>query len=345
MRRRALPVLPLPQRAAPEAGRRSLTVASALLGLGICGSATGQGASGMRRVGILSVASAVVSAQRIEAFRQGMRELGWIEGVSVQFHFAFADGDTGRVGALARALVDQGMDVIVTGSGVSTRALQQATKTIPIVMVTVADPMANRFIASFSRPGGNITGLSNQQEDVIGKLVELVHSVTPAAKRIAVVVNENNPSHAALWTAAQRACQALGVQPVRVAANGAAQLADAVAEIVRQRAQLVVVSADPMYTSERERLQFLFQATGLPVAYGLRDHVVIGGLLSYGVNFTEQWRHAAKFVDRILKGAKPADLPVEQPTRFELVINLKTAKALGLAIPPSLLLRADEVIQ
>ena len=345
MRRRPQNGLQLPQRAAPVAVRRSLTVVSALLGLGICGIATGQGASGMRRVGILIVASVIANSQRIEAFRQGMRELGWIEGVSVQFHFAYADGDTGRVGALARALADQRMDLIVNSSGVATRALQQATKTIPIVMVTVSDPVANGFVASLSRPGGNITGLSNQQEDVIGKLVDLVHSVMPAAKRIAVVLNENNPSHAALWTAAQRACQALGVQPVRVAASSAGQLSDAVAEIIRLRAQLVVVSADPMYTSERERLQFLFQATGLPVAYGLRDHVVIGGLLSYGVNFTEQWRHAAKFVDRILKGAKPADLPVEQPTRFELVINLKTAKALGLAIPPSLLLRADEVIQ
>ena len=274
-----------------------------------------------------------------------MRELGWIEGDTVQYQFAFADGDTGRLGALARALVDQNMDVIVNGSGASTRALQQTTKTIPIVMVTVADPVANGFVASLARPGGNITGLSNQQEDVMGKLVELLHSVTPAAKRIAVVVNENNPSHVALWTAARRACQSLGVQPVRVSASGADQLAGAATEIVRQRAQLVVVSADPMFTSERERLHALLQPTGLPVAYGQRDHVLVGGLLSYGVDFTERWRHAAKFVDRILKGAKPADLPVEQPTRFELVINLKTAKALGLSIPQSLLVRADEVIQ
>ena len=324
--------------------RRDTLVAGALLASRLHWPAHGQEISARRRVGVLQVPSAGINV-RTEALRQGMRELGWVEGKNVEYLFAFADGDVTRLDALARMLIAQRAEVIVCSSGVSTRALQRATKTIPIVMVTVANPVANGFVASLARPGGNVTGLSNQQEDVLGKLVDLLHELVPAAQRIAVLVNENNPSQAALWAAAQRACAALRLAPTRVVASAPEQLAGAVAQITSQRAQAVVVIADPMYTNELERIHALMLPARLPVAYGLREHVAVGGLLSYGVNFTEQWRHAAKFVDRILNGARPADLPVEQPTRFELVLNLKAARALGITIPRSLLLRADEVIE
>ena len=324
--------------------RRDTLVAGALLASRLHWPAHGQEISARRRVGVLHVPSAGINV-RTEALRQGMRELGWVEGKNVEYLFAFADGDVTRLDALARMLIAQRAEVIVCSSGVSTRALQRATKTIPIVMVTVANPVANGFVASLARPGGNVTGLSNQQEDVLGKLVDLLHELVPAAQRIAVLVNENNPSQAALWAAAQRACAALRLAPTRVVASAPEQLAGAVAQITSQRAQAVVVIADPMYTNELERIHALMLPARLPVAYGLREHVAVGGLLSYGVNFTEQWRHAAKFVDRILNGARPADLPVEQPTRFELVLNLKAARALGITIPRSLLLRADEVIE
>ena len=332
------------RRRGPAMSRRDTLVAGALLASRLHWPAHGQEISARRRVGVLHVPSAGINV-RTEALRQGMRELGWVEGKNVEYLFAFADGDVTRLDALARKLIAQRAEVIVCSSGVSTRVLQRATKTIPIVMVTVANPVANGFVASLARPGGNVTGLSNQQEDVLGKLVDLLHELVPAAQRIAVLVNENNPSQAALWAAAQRACAALRLAPTRVVASAPEQLAGAVAQITSQRAQAVVVIADPMYTNELERIHALMLPARLPVAYGLREHVAVGGLLSYGVNFTEQWRHAAKFVDRILNGARPADLPVEQPTRFELVINLKAARALGITIPRSLLLRADEVIE
>ena len=176
-------------------------------------------------------------------------------------------------------------------------------------------------------------------------MIGILHEVTPGARRIAIMLNESSPSHAAYWAAAQSACAALDLVPLRVASNTPAQLGAAVEEIVRQRSQAVVVVADPGYLNERERLRDLMQATRLPSAYMLRDHVVAGGLVSYSYDLAASFRYAAKYVDKILKGAKPADLPVEQPTKFELVINLITAKALGITIPQSLLLRADEVIQ
>lgn len=325
--------------------RRQITLAGLLAGLGAPRGGRSQTGSAMRRVGVLHVTSESVSVQRHQAFRQGMLELGWVAGKNIEYRFAYADGDVSRLDALARELIDHKAEVIVNSSGASTRALQRATKTIPIVMVNVANPVGNGFVASLARPGGNITGLSNQQEDVLGKLIELLHELAPSARRLAIVLNENNPSQAVLWAAAQTVCLALGLQPIRVPANAPEQLAAAVAQVVSQRAQAVVFIADPMYTSQVDRIAALMVPTRLPVAYGLRVHVLAGGLLSYGVNLDSSWRYAAKYVDKILRGAKPADLPVEQPTRFELVINLKTAKALGLTIPQGVLVRADEVIQ
>ena len=267
------------------------------------------------------------------AFAEGMHDLGWLDGKNIEYRFAYADGDVDRLGAMVNELIVQQVAVIVVSSPVVTRAAQRATKTIPIVMVYVG------------KPGGNITGITTQNELVLGKLIGVLHEVVPGARRVAILLNESSPSHPVLWAAAQSACAALDLVALRVVASTPEQLGAAVEEIVRQQSQAVVVVADPMYLNERERLRELMQTTRLPVAYALRDHAVAGGLLSYAYDITASFRYAAKYVDKILKGAKPADLPVEQPTKFELVINLKTAKALGLTIPQSLLLRADQVIQ
>ena len=304
-----------------------------------------QPAATIRRIGILSVSSEAAAAHVFAAFRQGMHDLGWREGKNVEYRFVFADSDMDRLDAAARQLVGQKVEVIVAGSSVVARAAQRATKTIPIVMVGVANAVGAGFVASLARPGGNITGVSNQADEVLGKLIEILHAVTPGARRIAIVLNESSPSYALLWAGAENACAALDLVALRVVASAPAQLGDAVEQIVRERSQAVVVVADPMYLTERAKLQELMQTTRLPVAYGLREHVVAGGLLSYTADLAANFRYAAKYVDKILKGSKPADLPVEQPTKFELVINLKTAKALGVTIPQSLLLRANEVIQ
>ena len=212
-------------------------------------------------------------------------------------------------------------------------------------MVGVSNAVGNGFVASLAKPGSNITGVSNQREEVLGKLIGILHEVMPGARRIAILLNERNPSYGWNWAAAQSACAALDLVALRVVASVPAQLGAAVEQIVRQQSQAVVVIPDPVYFNERTKLQELMQATRLPAAYGMREHVVAGGLLSYAADLAADYRSAATYVDKILKGAKAAELLVEQPTRYELVINLKTAKALGITIPQSLLLRADEVIQ
>jgi putative ABC transport system substrate-binding protein len=212
-------------------------------------------------------------------------------------------------------------------------------------MTNVNNALGNGFVASLAKPGGNITGITTQAEEVLGKLIGILHEVVPGARRIAILLNESNPSYAVFWAAAQSACAALDLVALRIVASTPAQFVAASEQIVRERSQAVVVVADGMFFPERAKLQEAMQHTRLPVAYQFREHVVAGGLLSYGSDVEANNRHAAKYVDRILKGTRPADLPVEQPNKFELAINLKTAKALGITIPPPLLLRADEVVQ
>ena len=305
----------------------------------------GQPSAAIRRVGMLLIASEAATVHLRAAFKQGMHDLGWLEGKNVEYRIAYADGDVNRLDALASELIGQKVEVIVAGSSAVTHAAQRATKAIPIVMVGVSNAVGTGFIASLAKPGGNITGISNQREEVLGKLIEILHAVTPGARRIAILLNESNSSYGWNWAAAQSACAALDIVALRVVASTPAQLGAAIEQIVRQQSQAVVVVADPVYLNERAKLQALMQATRLPAAYGLREHVVAGGLLSYAADLATNYRSAATYVDKILKGAKPADLPVEQPTKYELVINLKTARALGITIPKDILLRADEVIQ
>ena len=305
----------------------------------------GQPAAIIRRVGLLSGASEASGALLRTAFAQGMHDLGRLEGKNVEYRFVYANGDLDRLDALAGELIEQKAEVILLSSQQTAGAAQRATKTIPIVMAGVSNAVGAGFVASPAKPGGNITGFTSQQEEVLGKLIGILHEVAPNARRIALPLNESNPSHAAFWAVAQSACATLDLVALRIVASAPAQLGAAVGEITRQQSQAVVVISDGMYYGERAKLQELMQTTRLPVAYALRDHVVAGGVLSYGADLTANYRNAAKYVDKILKSAKPADLPVEQTTKFELVINLKTAKALGLTIPQSVLLRADEVIR
>ncbi len=305
----------------------------------------GQSAATIRRVGWLAYGSEASAPDLIAALIQGMRDLGWQEGKNVEYRVVYAYSDVNRMDVLASELIRQKAEVIVAGSAPTVRALQRATKTIPIVMANVANPVGNGFVASLAKPGGNITGIANLYDEVLGKLIGVLHEVVPGARRVAILLNETNPVHPVFWAAAQSACAALGLVALRVVADTPAQLDTAVGEIVRQRSQAVVVVTDGMYLTERVKLQELMQTTRLPVVHALREHVVVGGLLSYGADLAANYRHAATYVDKILKGVKPADLPVEQVTKFQLMINLKTAKALGITIPKSVLLRADEVIQ
>ena len=305
----------------------------------------GQPAATIRRVGVLSLGSEADTAHIYAALKQGMRDLGWLEGKNVEYRFVYADGDVDRMDTLASKLIGQKVEVIVVANAPATRAAQRATNTIPIVMAGVSNAVGAGFVASLAKPGGTITGITPQTEEILGKLIGILHEVAPGVRRVAIVLNETNAGHAAFWAAAQSTCAALDLVALRAVASAPAQLGIAVEQLVRQQSQAVVVTADAMYLAERAKLQALMRATRLPVAYGWREHVAAGGLLSYGPDIAGSYGHAAKFVDKILKGANPADLPVEQPTKFELVINLKTAKALGITIPQSVLVRADEVIQ
>ena len=305
----------------------------------------GQPAANIRRVGWVSLGSTTSPAEAYAAFREGMHDLGWLEGKNVAYQPAYADGDVDHLDVLANRLIAQKVDVIVVGNATTTRALQRATATIPIVMASVNNAVGSGFVASLAKPGGNITGITTLSEETIGKLIGLLHELVPGARRVAILSNLGNPNHAVFWDAAQSACAALNLIALRVVANTPTQFGAASELVVRQRSQAVVVVADPIYLNNRVELQGVLDATRLPVAYGWREHVVAGGLLSYAADLAASARQAATYVDKILKGAKPADLPVEQPRKFELVVKLKTAKALGLTIPPSLLQRADEVIR
>jgi putative ABC transport system substrate-binding protein len=325
------------RRAALRAGGIGLLVASR--------PSRGQVVATIRRIGWLSIGSKDSPVDLHIVFKQGMRDLGWQEGKNVEYQFMYADGNPDRLDAMAGELVRRAVDIIVVNNALTTRAAQKATTTIPIVMTGVSNPVSNGFVASLARPGGNVTGIAIVPEEVQGKLIGILHEIVPKARRIAILLNDRNLNHAALWSAAQTACSALDLDALRFAASAPAQFGAAVDQIVASRAQAVVVVADPLFLNERVKLQALMQTTRLPVAYSFRQHVLEGGLLSYSSDLAALFRYAAKYADRILLGAKPADLPVEQPTKFELVVNLKTAKSLGLTTTQSLLLRADEVVE
>ena len=298
------------------------------------------------RIGYLSSSRSSANPQLLQAFRQGLRELGWVEGQNVVIDYRFAEGRFERLPDLAAELVQLNVDVIVAGATPTTVAAKNATTTIPIVMVGVGNPVGLGLIASLARPGGNITGLSFSIGSLAtGKGLELLKDTVPKIRRVAVLSNPGNPSHTLAIREVQDAAPPLGVQIQLLEAREPSQFGTAFAAMARGRAEALLVISDSMFVLHRTPIADLATRNRLPSMHGLREHVEAGGLMSYGPNTVADFRRATLFVDKILKGAKPGDLPVEQPTTFELVINLKTAKTLGLTIPPSLLQRADQVIE
>ena len=283
----------------------------------------------------------------MDALRQGLRALGYVEGQSIALEVRWAEGRPERMSELVVELLRLEIDVLVVGSSQATLAAKKATQTIPIVMVAGADPVGVGLVASLSRPGGNVTGLSFMATDTMAKRLQLLKELVPGLARVAVIKNSVNPVHILYWHAIEPAAQqlALKLQALEIRAPEDFEAAFAAAKRGNAQALLVfdhALTLDPAY---RPRIVALAAASRLPAIYGFREFSDDGGLMSYSPNLIGHFRHAAKYVDKILKGAKPADLPVEQPTKFEMVINLKTAQVLGLTIPPTLLFLADEVIR
>ncbi len=325
---------------------RTLSIITLALGLLAAPPATAaQQPAKVSRIGFLQPGSASVNRHFADAFRQGLHDFGYVEGQNIAIEYRWADGRAERLPELAAELVRLKVDVLVVSSTPGGLAAKKATQTIPVVMVAVGDPVGTGLVASLGRPGGNLTGLSDITVDMSAKRLELVKEVVPTASRVAVLWNPTHLTNPLQLRETQAAAQALGVTVQSLAVQGADEFERAFAAMMRERAGALVVLADPLTVFHRSRLANLAAKHRLPAIYPFREQAEAGGLMSYGPHLPDLWRRAAIFVDKILKGAKPADLPVEQPTRFELVINRKTAKALGLTVPPSILIRADQVIQ
>jgi putative ABC transport system substrate-binding protein len=294
-------------------------------------------------IGFLGASTPSAWTPWVAAFEQRLRELGWIEGRTVAIEYRWAEGRTERFPEIAAEFVRRKVDVIVTSGG-ALPAAKQATSVIPIVFALATDPVGSGFVASLARPGGNITGLSNQLTDLAGKRLELLREVVPALQRLAILANVGYSGSVIEMGEVELAAHALGLEVIRSEIRRAGDIALAF-EALKVRAQALFVVASPLTNTNQVRINALAAAARLPTMSGFRDYVESGGLMSYGPNIPDLWRRTADFVDKILRGAKAGDLPVEQPTKFELVVNLKTAKALGLTIPESFLLRADEVIE
>jgi putative ABC transport system substrate-binding protein len=323
-------------------------VASTLSLLVAPGFAVAQPAEQVRRIGMLRAGVTSTDSERnFEAFRQGLRALGYIEGQNLVIVSRSAEGSAERLPDLAAELVRLQVEVLVAAGAPAIRAAQNATRTIPIVMAGTSDAMAQGFIASLARPGGNITGLSDLGAELHGKRLELLKETVPQSARIAVLLNPASPYHASRMHSLTVAAQTLGVQLYVGEVRRAEELDTAFAALAQARADALLVVNDALVlsTSWSGRIAALAATSQLPAMYDWRAFVDAGGLMSYGPSFQDTYRRAATYVDKILKGARPGDLPVEQPIKFELIINLKTAKALGMTMPPSLLLLADEVIQ
>jgi putative ABC transport system substrate-binding protein len=294
------------------------------------------------RVGFLGPRTRSNDTGLVDAFLQGLRDLGWVEGKTIVIEYRWAEGRSDRLPDLAAELVRRKVDVIFAGNTSVAVAAKNATGTIPIVMATGGDPVGLGLVASLARPGGNVTGLSfSVGTDIVGKWLELLKETVPKVRRVAVLSNPANPSHALAIESVIVAARAAGVQLQLLEARGPNEFDNAFAAMARERAGALLV----MLGFHRARLSDLAAKSRLPAMYGSREYPEAGGLMSYGANFRHSFHRSATYVDKILKGAKPADLPIEQPAKFELVINLKTAKLLGLTVPPSLLLRADQVIE
>ena len=299
----------------------------------------------MARIGRLSPLSAASDMPNLGAFRKGLRDLGWVEGKDFALETRFADGKTERLPELAAQLVREGVDVILAGSTPGVLAAKRATSTIPIVMVTTGDPVGGGLVASLAHPGANVTGVTALAQVLSVKRLELLKETVSGATRLAVLANPTSPYTEPFLKERDSAAHALGLQLQVVEVHDPAKLEQAFAAMARERAGALLVLTDVMFINQRRRIVELAAKSRLPAIYPEREFVSAGGLMFYGASLVDMYARAAAHVDKILKGAKPADLPVEQPTKLELVINLKTAKALGRTIPSSVLARADQVVQ
>ena len=295
-------------------------------------------------IGFLGTSTPLAMSQWIAAFVQRLRELGWIEGRTVAFEYRWAEGRSERMAEIAAEFVRLKVDIIVTYATPPVVAAKQATAVIPIVSAVMGDAVGTGLVASLARPGGNVTGLSILTPDLAGKRLELLREVAPGVRRLAFLANISNPITAPEMGQVQAAAGTLGLDVIALEIRRHEDIVPAF-ETLKGRAQALYVAGDPLVLSHRVRINTLSLVAQLPAIYNSREYVEAGGLMSYGVNWPDLFRRTAEYVDKILRGAKPADLPVEQPNKFDLVINLTTAKALGLTIPEAFLLRADEVIE
>jgi ABC-type uncharacterized transport system substrate-binding protein len=285
------------------------------------------------------------SKSLLGSFSQQMQALGYLEGRDYDTAPRFAEGDLTRMPALASELAELKPDIIVTANTTAAAAMKKVSSTVPIVSAAMIEPVERGLVASHAHPGGNLTGILISLDTLLGKQLQIGAELLPMAKKAGMPINVDSIASAIQRRDAERVASALGIELVATEVRSNNEIETALRRMAREGVQVVVVHTDPMFYTERRRMASLAEALNLPVVYGLREHTEDGGLMSYGIDLRGNWRRAADFVDKILKGAKPADLPVELPSKLELVINLKTAKALGLDVPPTLLARADEVIE
>jgi putative ABC transport system substrate-binding protein len=297
------------------------------------------------RIGFLNAATPSAILARYEAFRRGLRELGYVEGKNIVIEYRYAEGKLDRLQELAVELVRLKVDVIVTAGPSATRSAKGATATIPVVMAFDYDPVGSGAIANLARPGGNITGLSALYPEMSGKRLELLKEIVPKLSRVAILGSSTQPGNAQAVKEMELAAGALGTQLQYLEVGAPKEIESAFRAAIQGRADAVLVLTSPVFVSQRKQLADLAIKSRVPATYQASEYVEAGGLMSYGVNIADLHRRAARYVDKILKGAKPPDLPVEQPTKFELIINLKAAKQIGLTIPPNVLARADRVIR
>ena len=311
----------------------------------LCLSAEAQQPPKIPRIGFLSANSRTAMSARAETFQQGLRELGYTEGKNIFIEYRYADRNLDRVPALAAELVRLNVNLIVTEGPTATRFAKEATSTIPIVMAQDPDPVGTGFVASLSRPGGNITGLSSLRPELSGKRLDLLKEIIPKLARVAVLGTSSTPGNIQSLREAELAASGLGIQLQFLDVLGPKDIETAFRAASKDRANAILVLASPFLLSGRAELADLAIKSRLPAIYPSGDYVDSGGLIYYGASITDLFRRAATYVDKILKGSKPADLPVEQPTKLEFIINLKTAEQIGLTIPPNVLARADRVIR